>query len=262
MSAQPPLKPMSLPVSLLYFGIPAVVLILFIYGLNPIFLQAGLSPIMSHMLSALIPLVLMFVASLVALRMEGYPVNMASLRDRFRVRRMTGRDWLWTVGFTLVAFIVYGLMLQFVEVPLVRSGVIPLPSFVPKVIDPRLPADISGVKTLFGGQIVGNWLVVIVNVILLFFNIFGEEFWWRGLILPRQELAWGRWAWVWHGVLWTLFHAFKYWDYIALLPVTLALAYVVQRRQNTTVGIIMHAFINGFSILSLIPLVAGLIPIP
>lgn len=253
---------MSLGVSLLYFAIPAVILILFVYGLNPIFLQAGLSPIIAHMLSSLVPLVLMFVASLVALRMEGYPVNMASLRDRFRVRRMSGRDWLWAVGFTLAAFVVYGLMVQFVELPLVRSGAIPFPSYVPLAIDPRPVTDFKSIEALFGGQIIGNWTVIILNVILLFFNVLGEEFWWRGLILPRQELVWGRWTWVWHGILWTLFHAFKYWDYVALLPVTLALSYVVQRRQNTTIGIIMHGFINGFSILSLIPLVADLMQLP
>src|SRR5262245_39992539 len=108
-SAQPPLKPMSLPVSLLYFAIPAAVLIAFIYGLSPVLVAAGFSPIMAAMLSDLPPLILMLVASLIALRLEGYPLNMASISRRFRVHRMSGRDWLWTVGFTLAAFVIYGL---------------------------------------------------------------------------------------------------------------------------------------------------------
>ena len=249
---------MSLALSLVYFGIPAVILVLFVYGLNPVFTAAGSSPIMAHLLASLVPLILMFIASLVALRLEGYPLTMAAISQRFRVHRVAGRDWLWTVAFTVLAFAAYGGM-QFVERSLVTSGVIPLPATVPLAIDPRIPSDLTGINTLLGGQIAGNWLVIFVNVILLFFNILGEEFWWRGLIFPRQELVFGRWTWVVHGVLWCLFHAFKYWDYIALLPVTLALSYVVQRRQNTTIGIIMHGVINGLGVVSLILLVAGVV---
>jgi len=28
-----------------------------------------------------------------------------------------------------------------------------------------------------------------------------RELWWRGYILPRQELAFGRWTWIIHGLL-------------------------------------------------------------
>lgn len=214
---------------------------------------------MAHMLATMTPLILMFVAALVALRLEGYPISWSAISQRFRVRRMSGKDWLWTAAATVLALAAYG-GLQIVERSLVSSGVIPLPGYVPAVIDPRTPADLSGIRALLGGQVAGNWTVIAVNIILLFFNIAGEEFWWRGVILPRQELVFGRWTWVTHGVLWCLFHAFKYWDYIALLPVTLGLAYVVQRRQNTTIGIIMHSVINGLSVLSLALLVAGLVP--
>jgi Type II CAAX prenyl endopeptidase Rce1-like len=36
-------------------------------------------------------------------------------------------------------------------------------------------------------------------------NILGEEFLWRGVVLPRQEVAFGRRAWVVNGILWLLF---------------------------------------------------------
>ena len=53
---------------------------------------------------------------------------------------------------------------------------------------------------------------------MLIFNIVGEELWWRGYIFPRQEKQHGRFTWVLHGLLWTLFHAFKWWDLIGLVP--------------------------------------------
>ena len=58
------------------------------------------------------------------------------------------------------------------------------------------------------------------------------------------------------GTLWTLFHAFKYWSWIGLLPVCLVLPYVAQRRQNTWPAIITHFIINS---LSLVP-VLGVVP--
>jgi membrane protease YdiL (CAAX protease family) len=39
-----------------------------------------------------------------------------------------------------------------------------------------------------------------------FFNIVGEELWWRGFILPRQEPVFGRRTWVLQGVLHGFFH--------------------------------------------------------
>ena len=73
----------------------------------------------------------------------------------------------------------------------------------------------------------------------------GEEFLWRGYILPRQELTYGKHTWMVHGVLWTLLHAFKWWQMLALLPGALALSFVAQRLQNTWPGIIAHFVTNG-----------------
>jgi hypothetical protein len=134
---------------------------------------------------------------------------------------------------------------------LIESDVTPLPAYIPLALDPRAnsTSDPEVLRTLMGGQIEGNWPIVIVYFVLLFFNIIGEEFWWRGVILPRQELAFGRWAWLVHGLLWCLFHAFKYFDYLSILPITLAIPYVSQRLKNNTPAIIAHYVVNGLGFL-------------
>jgi membrane protease YdiL (CAAX protease family) len=71
-------------------------------------------------------------------------------------------------------------------------------------------------------------------------NVFGEELWWRGYILSRQELAFGKWTWVVHGIFWNVFHSFFYWELIALLPGCLALSYVAYKSKSTWPGIIAH----------------------
>lgn len=45
------------------------------------------------------------------------------------------------------------------------------------------------------------------------------------------------------------FHVFKWWDIIALLPVTLAQTFMVYRLKNTTPGLPVHLTFYGMGIL-------------
>jgi membrane protease YdiL (CAAX protease family) len=87
-------------------------------------------------------------------------------------------------------------------------------------------------------------------------NVLGEELWWRGYILPRQELSLGKWTWVIHGLFWTVFHSFFYWELIMLLPGCLALAYVAYKCKSTWPGIIAHF---AYSLPSLIIILIGIV---
>jgi membrane protease YdiL (CAAX protease family) len=249
------LKPLPLPLALLYFAIPAMIFIFCVYVLIPFFMNQGLTEFMSYSVALLIPLILMLIASLVALRLEGYPVTWASVQERFRLRKMDRTDWIWTVVSFIVMMLGAGIF-GILDAMLINKGLIPLPTKIPTaLLDPTVdPKNLLSVFTAaLGPNYKGNWGLILSTVILLIFNIFGEEFWWRGVILPRQELMHGKNTWLIHGTLWALFHAFKYWSWISLLPVTLTLSFVAQQRKNTVPGIITHFVVNG---LSLIPLVA------
>jgi membrane protease YdiL (CAAX protease family) len=259
MSTEPRiLKPLPLPLALLYFGIPALIFVLCVYILIPFFMAQGMTEFISYSLALMIPLILMLIASLVALRFEGYAITWTSIKERFRLRKMDRTDWVWTVVSFLIVMIgagIFGVLGQL----LVTRGLIPLPAKIPTaLLDPTVdPANIINVfYAALGPNIKGNWGLVIVTLVLLTFNIFGEEFWWRGVILPRQELVHGKNTWLIHGTMWALFHAFKYWAWIGLLPVTLALSFVAQKRKNTWPGIITHFAVNG---LSLLPIIAAVI---
>jgi membrane protease YdiL (CAAX protease family) len=92
------------------------------------------------------------------------------------------------------------------------------------------------------------WIAVYYAVVLIFGNIAGEELWWRGFILPRQEAANGSVAWLLHGVLWAAFHLFfqaTAWDMVRMMPTCCALAFVAQSRRNTWPGIIAHTAANS-----------------
>jgi membrane protease YdiL (CAAX protease family) len=177
------------------------------------------------------------------------------LRARFGYRRMTGRDWLWTAGVFAVEMGAYALCSRFGRW-LIKTGVMLMPASLPPFLDPRTIFTQETLEVAAGG-LRGNWAVFVISLIVLVINDVGEEFWGRGVILLRQVLAFGAMTWLIHGLLWTLFHAYKWWDLIGLLPLSLGLTWVVLHRENNTPGLIIHFVTNGTGVISILLGVLG-----
>lgn len=175
-------------------------------------------------LAVFVPLMLI---TLFLLHQEGTLAHPGVWRERLRFRPITPGDWLWSfLGLVAIGILIaasVGLMrLMFGEVHL-------HPSFM--AMKPLTPD-----RYWILGAWLPFWLV----------NIIGEEILWRGLVLPRQEAAFGRWAWLVNGAAWLLFHLpFGPILLLTLAPTTFILPYVVQRRQNSWTGVVIHAGLNG-----------------
>jgi membrane protease YdiL (CAAX protease family) len=143
---------------------------------------------------------------------------------------MNGGDWLWTiVGIAAVAVLTGGIVGLLPDKATLR------PSFM--TLEPLGPGRY---------WILGAWLPFFV------LNIVGEEFVWRGVVLPRQEVVFGGRAWLVNGILWLLFHAAFPWQVlVTLVPITLILPYVVQRRRSTWIGVVIHAGFGGAGFLAI-----------
>lgn len=253
--AQQTLKKIDLAGSLLYFGIPAAVFYISFHYWRPALESGGMLPYYAYLTSLGIPVAFMLIASLVALRQEGYALSWASIKDRFRLKPMDGRTWLGI----LVIWIVFGVILTGLfgqlSLMLIRNGLIRLPADLPGFMDPfTAPEDVLGVFDAAVGGLLGNWMPALALLVVLFFNIIGEEFWWRGVVLPRQELAFGKQTWWIHGLFWAFFHVFKWWDVLNLVPITLAISWFAIRKRSTSPGIVIHFLVNG---LGLLPFIAG-----
>jgi len=249
------IKPMPFWMSLLYFGIPSLIATFAIYVGIPALDRAGVPLFVSFFLCTVGPMALMFLAAFVAFRVEGNSLSWPRVKERFRLKPLQGRDWLWTAGLVIVQVGGYVLLLPtarwVASFPLLEP-----PSYIPPVVDPRVTT--AGIPSeLAGLQLQGKWWVLGFYFLVLCLNIFGEEFWWRGYILPRQELYHGKWTWLMHGILWTLFHVFWWWNLIALLPSTLSLSFVAYKRKNTTPGIVAHWAQNGMGLVMILLAVLG-----
>lgn len=248
------MKPLGILNSLAFFGVPALALAIGYYWVMPRLIRAGWLPYYAYAAALGVPLAALLVASLVVYAAEGNPLSWTGLMSRFRYAPLTGRDLVVVAGVFVAEIAIYAACSAFTSW-LIRHGAIPIPSGLPAFVDPRTIWTQQTIDAATGG-LRGNWGLLAFSVALLIINVVGEEFWWRGVVLPRQELAFGAWTLVAHAIMWTLFHAFKYWDLINLLPLSFGLTFATIYLRNSGAGLIMHFLSNG---VGLVPIFLGVI---
>ena len=217
-------KPLKLWHSVLLFMIPALFGIFAQYVLWPYLVQAGLSQENAYNSAYLLVFVGLLVAVFSALRLEALPLKWAPIKERLRLEPMTWKQWKWTLLF-LFLYILLGYVLGSLA-----GMVYGYFQFWP----PDADVPLTNIPAV---------------LIVLVFNIIGEELWWRGYILPRQELQHGKYAWVVNGILWSFSHLFKWWAVPFLLLKQWMIPFIAQRLENTTPALIIHFVSNGIGIL-------------
>ena len=167
------------------------------------------------------------------LHREGALSQPSLWRERLRFHRMNGRDWLWALG-------------ALVSIGIMSAGLMYAIEMFTGRMDHQPP--FMAFEPLTPGR---YWLLTVWFPFWLL-NIMGEEILWRGVILPQQEGAFRRSAWLANGTGWLLFHlAFGWQLLITLLPILFILPYVTQRRRNSWVAVVVHAGLNGPSFLAI-----------
>lgn len=250
-------QPMSLGSALLHFGIPMAGLFIATHLIYPQLPQIGLTQFEAFALITTIPLALLIVATAVSYQREGNEMSWAAFRMRMRFGKLTWRAAALGIGIAIIGMLGYGLFSGLTS-ELIAQGWLWIPDTAPALMDPRTPLTTELLDAYVGGTIRGNWSIFIIYFIMLFFNIVGEELWWRGYILPRQIATHGRWAWLIHGLLWTLFHTFKWWDLLNLLPICLLISYFAQRTGSSWPGFIAHYIFNGLGLLGILAAILGI----
>jgi membrane protease YdiL (CAAX protease family) len=166
------------------------------------------------------------------------------------------RAWAVFVAAAVGVLLVEGL-LEPVAGVLVAAVPLPIPAVLPALFDPRVALAVPPTEFM-GIPLAGAWWVVAVWTVAFVVNIGGEELLWRGYVLPRQEAAFGRWAWLVNGLLWVVaVHAFMWWNLFGLLPTGLVTPYLVQRYGTTWAGVVVHGLGNALWLVLLVVGVVG-----
>jgi membrane protease YdiL (CAAX protease family) len=205
-----------------------------------------------------IGLIWLFVLSMIIVRQEEGDLRWATVKRRLRLN--TPRDpksgeprrrlWLWAILFVIAIFV----------------WEIALKSYVSELWVSLFPffAEPTGYSfgALFGSQeilqrLVGAWWFFGLFVVFAVFNsILGEEFLFRGVLLPKMEGVFGKWSWIASGVLHAIWHVHQPWV-IAETVIGSAFFYTFPswRFRSTWMGIIVHSVQNvffGFLVLGVI----------
>lgn len=228
-------KGIGLGYSALVFGSASILLILETQLLIPFLSQrTGLEPVIFWFIIAGGGLFLpMLFVTYFILRSEGLKITRNVWRERLRFKRMNKADWLWSFGAVILIGISSYTIISIIET--VIGKVESNPPFMH--FEPLTP---------------DRYWILLIWLPYWILNIMGEEILWRGVLLPGQELAFGKHTWLIHGTFWGLFHiAFGWQLLLTLIPILFIQSYVVQRRGNSWTGVVIHAIINGPSFIAI-----------
>ena len=205
-------------------------------------------------------LIWLFVLSMIIVRREEGDLRWATVKRRLRLNAprepATGqpraRLWLWVVPF-LVAVAVVELVLN---TPIENAWV----SVFPFLAEPEgysFGAFFESQEIL--QRLEGAWWFFALFVISAVFNtILGEEFLFRGVLLPRMEGVFGRWSWVANGVLFGLYHVHQPWGIPNSVITGLLYTYPAYRYRSTWMAIILHSAQSVYLAFLVLGVVLGL----
>jgi membrane protease YdiL (CAAX protease family) len=188
-------------------------------------------------------LIWIFVLSLIIVYREEGNLRWATIRRRLwlntprdpRTGEPRRRLWLWLIPLILLFFA----SLMFVGPLLGPLWLSVFPFFAPP---PGFdPGQLLGSPEI-RAQLVGAWDFLLLFVALAFFNTFGEEFLFRGVMLPKMGGTFGKWDWVANGVLFSAYHWHEPWGILPLIVGSvLVLALPPRLFRSTWMSIVVHA---------------------
>jgi membrane protease YdiL (CAAX protease family) len=233
-------RPIAFWKAISLFAVTSALIYSALYLIVPLLIGNGFTFLQAYLLLFYSPFLIIFLIAIVAIRIESESFTWNKFKERYRLKGIDKRTWIWIVGLTVFSIATY-ICLTFTGKLLAKVPLLSPPSF--------FPAEINPIKLMTPGVFMdtplkGQWWIIPLYATGWFFNIFGEELLWRGFLLPRQELNYGKYAWLIHGIIWTLWHIFWKWNLLIILPMALAIPFAVQKTKNTWVGIISHGTAN------------------
>lgn len=202
----------------------------------------------------------LFVLSLIIIRREEGNLRWATVKRRLRLNAprdpATGearpRLWLWVLPF-LVAVAVVEIALNS---PLEKAWV----SLLPFLAE---PSGYSAASFFQSQEILarlhGAWWFLLLFVVQAAFNtILGEEFLFRGILLPKMEARFGRWSWVANSVLFAVYHVHQPWGIPNSILTGLAYTFPTYRYRSTWMSIILHSSQSIYFTFLILGIVLGL----
>jgi membrane protease YdiL (CAAX protease family) len=236
-----PILQFKLVTVLFMFAWPAAWYTLLIYGFARLLVPPGeVIPTWLFLLVIVLGAGAEGLVGLILLRREGYRLTRDALRERIRWQWPTGLKGWGIALLVLVAGMALSMAAGPVNTALARvSGFAP-PLWWPAASNPLIEIN-SAADAFPDVNLEGNFgFVFLYFAIGLVFNIFGEEIYYRGYLLPRMRGVFGRWDWVANGLGFTLKHIYQRWLYPGILVGGLAFAFAFGPLDSLPLAMVYH----------------------
>ena len=240
---------------LIIWALSALPMAVLVFSITPFLTPLlGLPITIVFWLMVIVGLVWQFVLSLLILKHDGYPLNWTTVRDRMRYQKprdpKTGKanNWLllWVIPFILLSTLIQG---GFIWLPDVDGILNPLISHLP----------LYDLSSLNAKDYKGAWWLLSLLVPTLIFNYFlGEEFLYRGILLPKMNGVFGKYDWLANGVLFGFYHLHKPQIILSTaLYFGFVFAFPAKRFQSSWMAIIIHGLEGLFAIMMVLGVILG-----
>ena len=204
-------------------------------------------------------LIWQFVLAMIILYHEESNIRLSTISRRFwlnhPISANTGETkkslWLWIIPLFL--------LLAFLEIAF-RSALTNLWTGIFPFFAEPTGYNISAMFTPeLRAQMVGSWGLFGLFFALSLFNTFlGEEFLFRGVLLPKMQGVFGKWDWVANGVIFGFYHLHQPWGILSDILAALVFAFAGKRFHSNWFPIILHSLPNALFLFSILRLVLGL----
>jgi membrane protease YdiL (CAAX protease family) len=225
-------------------------------------ISAGLSPLDAGLLRIkllTVGLIWQFVLAMVILYREEGNIRFSTIRRRFwlnhpvsnRTAETRKALWWWIIPLFLLA--------AFVNIVL-RPPIVDLwGRIIPFLAEPK-GYDLSSLFTPeLRAQMAGDWsLFGLFFVFGLFNSVLGEEFLFRGVLLPKMQGTFGKWDWVANGVLFGCYHLHQPWGILDSILTGWLYTFPAKRFHSNWFPIILHSAETLFFLVLILGLVLGL----
>ena len=234
----------ALPMAILAFVVtPALIPVL------------NLPPLIIYWLAINLGLIWQFVLSLIILKLDGNLINWLTFKNRMWFQKprnpKTGKSsnllFLWVIPFILISAVVQS-----------GIGFPDLDRIAGPLLKDIVQYDMSKLSTL---ELKGEWWILGMFMLTMVFNyLLGEEFLYRGILLPKMNGVFGKWDWFANGVLFGFYHLHKPQVIISTsLLFGFIFSFPSRLFQSTWMAVIIHGLEGILGLFIVLKVILGII---
>ena len=216
-----------------------------------------LHPFITFWLLMILGMVWQFVVSLVIVYRELGTLRWSAIRQRTwlqaprdpRTDQPNPRLFWWLLPALFFAALIFIGLAKYLDAPIAW-------------LFPALqPSQFMDKSQLMSREFQGQWWLLGIVLLSTIFNYFlGEEFLFRGVLLPKMQGAFGKYDWVANAVLFGLYHLHEPWSIPENIVGSLPLTWPARRFRSNWMAIVVHGVEAIFLPIAALAVILGFLP--